>query len=235
LRLNDPAVVRAEYASERGLSGRIAVYRFAHGPDPRRLALDAVAEVAPKRVLEVGCGTGDLTEQLAAELDGDLVAVDQSDRMVELTRGRGIDARVADVQDLPFADGEFDCVFAAWMLYHVADVARAVAELARVLRPGGRLVAVTNSAAHLRELRELVGAPPPAWAFSGENGEELLSAEFPRVERRDAFGWIDFPGRPEVVEYVESTRGLWPDAATDFALDGPFRVTRAPVVFVADR
>ena len=44
--------------------------------------------------------------------------------MVELARARGVDARVGDVQELPFADGAFDCVVAAWMLYHVPDLDR---------------------------------------------------------------------------------------------------------------
>jgi SAM-dependent methyltransferase len=233
--LNDADVVRTEYASERGLTGRMVAYRFADGPDPRRLALDALAEAAPRRVLEVGCGTGDLTERIVGELGVELVALDQSERMVELTRERGIDARVGDVQQLPFEDASFDAALAAWMLYHVPDVGRAIAELARVLRPGGRLVAVTNASTHLAELRQLVGAPPAAWPFSAENGEEQLRRAFSRVERRDAFGWITFPGRAEVEEYVEATRTLWPDAPPRYAVDGPLRVRRAPVVFVAER
>jgi ubiquinone/menaquinone biosynthesis C-methylase UbiE len=106
LSLNDPTVVDAEYATERGLSRRIAAYRFAAGPDARQVALGAVAEATPTRVLEVGCGTGELAERIAGELGAEVVALDQSARMVELTRGRGIDARVGDVQELPFADGD---------------------------------------------------------------------------------------------------------------------------------
>lgn len=235
MRLNDPDVVRREYASERGLTVRMGVHRLAEGPDARQLALDALAESAPRQVLEVGCGTGDLTERLVREVGVELVAVDQSERMVELTRARGIDARVADVQELPFDDASFDAALAAWMLYHVPDVGRALAELACVLRPGGRLVAVTNSNQHLRELRALVGAPPAAWPFSAENGEEQLRERFARVERREAYGWITFPGRAEVEEYVDATRTLWPDASPELEVDGPLRVRRAPVIFVAER
>src|SRR5207244_7586759 len=108
----------------------------------------------PERVLEVGGGEGELAERIR-ELGVDVVGVDQSDRMVELQRSKGIDARVGDVQALPFADGEFDVGLAAWMLYHVPDLDRGLAELARVLKPGGRLVAVTNAEEHLQELWEL--------------------------------------------------------------------------------
>ena len=155
--LNDPDLVRVQYADEANLGARKAIYADAEGPDVRELALRAVGEIAPQSVLEVGGGEGELAGRIVRELGAELVLVDQSERMVEISRSRGLDARVGDVQALPFADESFDCAVAAWMLYHAADVNLAVAELARVLRPGGRLVAVTNGAGHLAELRELAG------------------------------------------------------------------------------
>ena len=114
-----------------------------------------------------------------AELGAEVVALDVSERMVELARGRGVDARVGDVQALPFADASFDTVVAAWMLYHVPDLDRGLAEIARVLAPGGQLVAVTNSELHLDEARarcgvSMVGRMP----FNRDNGEEILARHF---------------------------------------------------------
>jgi SAM-dependent methyltransferase len=235
VKLDDPRVVREEYATERGLEGRRAAYRFATGRDAPQMAFDAVAEGSARRVLEVGCGPGELAARIMRELGAEVVAVDISPRMVELARERGVDARVGDAVDLPFADGEFDCAVAAWMLYHVSDVDRALAELARVLSEGGRLVAVTNAPDHLRELRELLGLPPSraVYPFSGANGEELLLRHFARVEARDGAGTIRFPSRTEVVEYVEASRTLFgaPNAVPPF--EGGLVVTRHPVVFVA--
>ena len=94
---------------------------------------------------------------MAAELGCEVVAIDQSTRMVELARKRGVDARVGDVQELEFGDAAFDAVVAAWMLYHVPDLHLGLAECARVLRPGGALVAVTNAATDFAELWALVG------------------------------------------------------------------------------
>jgi SAM-dependent methyltransferase len=232
--LNDPRLVRDEYASEQGLEGRRAAYRYAEGPDAPQMAFEAVAEVSPRRVLEVGCGPGELAARIRDELGAEVVAVDISPRMVELARGRGVDARVGDVQQLDLADGEFDCAVAAWMLYHVPDVDRALAELARVLVPGGRLVAVTNAPDHLHELRELLGVPRrPAHPFSGANGAELLQRRFARVETRDGAGTIRFPSRDEVVGYVESARAIFESAAEVPFFEGELVVTRHPVVFVA--
>ena len=234
MRLDDPSSVREEYATEVGLAGRKAAYRFAEGPDARQVAFEAVAEVAPRRILEVGCGEGELAERFVRELGCEVVASDQSERMVELTRARGVDARVADVQALPFDDAAFDCALAAWMLYHVPDVDRALAELARVLRPGGRLVAVTNSSEHLGELHDVLEKERAPVTFGGDDGGELLRGHFSSVERRDAYGWIAFPDRNAAQSYVDASAQQF-DGARLPELEEPLRVRRAPVVFVADK
>src|SRR5262249_30854231 len=97
VKLSDPAHVAAEYASEPRLEGRRAGTRDAEGPDARELTFEAVAEAAPKRVLEVGPGPGELSARIRNELGAEVVAVDISERMVELARARGIDAIVGDV------------------------------------------------------------------------------------------------------------------------------------------
>src|SRR5262249_29767729 len=133
VRLNDPELVAAEYADESRFAVRAAAWDASTGPDPKELALAAVAEVAPRTVLEVGAGRGELATRIAADVGARVTAVDVSERMVELARSRGVDARTGDVQRLELPDASFDCVVAAWMLYHVPDLDRALAEIARVL------------------------------------------------------------------------------------------------------
>ncbi len=234
--LNDPALVRREYASEAGLAARLAAYADAEGPDAPAMVFDAVAEASPKRVLEVGCGMGQLAQRLHEELDGDVVAIDQSERMVELTLERGVDARVADVQELPFGDGEFDVVVAAWMLYHVPDVEHALDEIVRVLGSNGRLVAATNRPGHLQELRTLVGVTRTGLeAFDADGAQRLLPPRFAHFEERDAAGTVTFADRDAVVAYVEPSLGLFGDIGAIPALEEPLVVSRRPVIFVADR
>jgi len=234
-RLDDSDVVRREYATDAGLSGRIAAYRFAVGPDPRERAFEAIAETEPRRVVEVGCGQGVMAERIQRELGCEVVAIDQSQHMVHLTRARGVKAAVGDVQELPFSEGEFDVALAAWMLHHVSDVDRALSELARVLAPAGRLVAVTNAGDHLHELAELLGSETRQSSFSAENGEPQLLRHFARVEGREAYGWIAFPSRLEAQEYVDATVILSGGGRKLPEFEGPLRVRRAPVVFVAER
>lgn len=233
--MNDPAVVEREYADESRLAARIAIQRGGTGPDPRRVAFEAIAEAEPRLLLEVGPGYGELAGQIQRELGARVVAVDQSERMVELTRERGVEAVVGDVQDLPFRDGIFDCVLAAWMLYHVADLNRALREIRRVLRPGGRFVATTNSEGTMPELWEQFGSEGRLdSSFSAENAEGALLRHFTVVERRDVRGTITFPDRRAVRDYVASLVARAHLADRLPAFDGPLTVSRHAVVFICE-
>jgi SAM-dependent methyltransferase len=237
VRLDDPEVVRREYATEAGLRARVAAYAGVYGPDAWDVAVDAVREASPHRLLEVGCGWGEFAARVAGELGTELVAVDLSPRMVELARARGVDARVGDVQELPFEDGAFDCAVANWMLYHVPDLERALGELARVLRPGGRLVAATNGLRHLGELWDLVGRDRAAEPvrFFAETGAQALRRHFARVERRDVTGTITFATRDDVRGYVASSIAHKHLADCVPPLDGPLTASRVAAIFVADK
>lgn len=103
-----------------------------------------------KRILDVGCGVGTAEISLArlqvSQLQ--LFGVDHLFDRVREARGRvrGINARAgfaaADAGHLPFIDGAFDCTFCVAVLQHLRDVPMALAELARVTRPGGLILAV---------------------------------------------------------------------------------------------
>jgi ubiquinone/menaquinone biosynthesis C-methylase UbiE len=186
-------------------------------------------------VLEVGGGEGELAERIQSELGATVVGIDQSERMVEIQRSKGIDARVGDVQQLPFDDGEFDVAVAAWMLYHVPDLDRGLAELARVLRPGGRLVAVTNAVDHLQELWDLARRATALrrFTFRSENGEQALRRHFADVRRRDAHGWVTMDDEA-VRRFANSWDALAP-LVTMPPLGKTLRVRRHSSVFVAER
>jgi SAM-dependent methyltransferase len=234
-RLDDPELVAREYADDARLRKRASAYTgAATGIDARETAMAAIRELAPGRVLEVGCGWGELAEWIERDTGAEVVAVDLSPHMVELARERGVDARVADVQKLPFADGEFDLAVAAWMLYHVPDIDLALAEIARVLRPGGRLVAITNSRTHLIELRDLVGSGPSTLSFSRESGESYLQRRFGNIRCEDVDGQLTFADRATVESYVRASIAMSPfvDNLPD-QVEEPFIARRANSIFVA--
>ncbi|MFJ7270963.1 class I SAM-dependent methyltransferase [Streptomyces sp. NPDC099050] len=109
---------------------------------PAMLAL--AADVAGRRILDAGCGSGPLTAALR-DRGAVVTGVDSSAGMLALARRRlGDDAalHLVDLRDrLPFADGAFDDVVASLVLHYLEDWGPTLAELRRVLRPGGRLIA----------------------------------------------------------------------------------------------
>jgi SAM-dependent methyltransferase len=232
--IEDAEFVRAQYATEDNLRARKSAYEDAEGDDPREFAFAAVADAKPQRVLEVGGGEGELAERIREELGAEVVGIDQSERMVEIQRAKGIDARVGDVNDLPFADAEFDVAVAAWMLYHVRDVDRTLAELKRVLRPRGRLVAVTNAVDHLQELWDLArrASTIGKFTFRSDNGKEALRRHFAHVERREAHGWAMMD-----TQTIRRFAASWDDLGALVhvePLSEPLRVSRHSTVFVAE-
>lgn len=229
--LNDPEAVRKEYADETRYAARMAKQATATGPDPYGVVFEAVAECAPRNVLEVGCGRGELADRMSRELSAHVIALDQSARMVELTAARGVDAIVGDVVSLPFADASFDCAVAAWMLYHASDLDRALDELRRVLRAGGCLVAATSSERNLREVWELVGEiGAPGGGFTVESAEASLRRHFDVVEQRDVVGTVTFDDRQAAYDYLAATRDDVADRLPEF--DGPLVASRRLAVFV---
>jgi len=230
--LDDPGVVREQYAREDNLRARQAIWVGATGTDPKAVLWRTLEEWRPTRLLEVGGGQGELAERMQRELGSQVTFLDLSPRMVELARARGIDAREGDVQELPFDDASFDTVVAAWMLYHVPDVDRALAEVARVLEARGALIAVTNSVDHLAEFRELVGYREDlSHTFSRENGEEFLRRHFAKVERFDADVEVAVDSRDRLVAYRESMSWVTSPVPEDVEL--PFVVHGRTSIFLA--
>jgi ubiquinone/menaquinone biosynthesis C-methylase UbiE len=96
--------------------------------------------VAGREVLEVGCGTGLLLRRFT-EIATRAVGVDLSPGMLAHARARGLDVREGSAMKLPFPDASFDVALSFKTLPHVPDLRRALSEMARVVRPGGVLIA----------------------------------------------------------------------------------------------
>jgi SAM-dependent methyltransferase len=236
MRLDNPLLVRWEFASEERLVKRNEMSRrLGRGENAEEWAYRAIAEATPARVLEVGCGTGELAVRIERELGAEVAAVDISPRMVDLAREHGVDARVADVEELPFDDASFDCVSACWVLYHTPDVDRAIAECARVLRPAGRLVASTVGD-NLREMWELIGRPErELLTFNAVDGDVRLRRHFEHVERRDVQGELVFPDPQTMRAFVAATIADAHLAPSVPEFEGEFHTTTKHTVFVAEK
>lgn len=215
------------------------------------------------RILDVGCGNGRLWEEHRDEISPEwqIAAVDFSRGMVETWRdrlgplGKRFACAMGDAVDLPFRGGRFDTVLALHMLYHVPDIDRALREIKRVLRPGGRLYASTNGPSHMRELFalaaevQLVSAAERSAglerAFGVATGKASLERHFPSVEMLRYDDALEVTEAEPVVQYVASVfdaneraqvgalqqLGRRVQAAIDER--GSFRISKEPVLFVA--
>jgi methionine biosynthesis protein MetW len=148
----------SERYAEHNRNERGAGFVFA---GPERVALFKSYVGGPgRRVLDLGCRDGALTQ---AYLDGnEVIGVDADREALAEAANLGIETHWADLDHpLDFADASFDVVVAGELLEHLRDPGRVVAEMRRVLRPGGTLLASVPNAYRLkRRLLFLLGRPP---------------------------------------------------------------------------
>lgn len=188
-----------QYKTSANLKARANLHaKYGHGNWFAFIAAHAGLEAGMK-VLDIGCGAGWFWRAAADRLPQtlELHLADMSAGMLDEARagvaalggGWQVDAGVADVGALPFADEHFDAVFALHMLYHAKDPARGVAEIARVFKPEGRAVVTTNGADSMAEIYRLGRA-----AFGGASGEavaERFGIESGAPLLRAVFGAVD--------------------------------------------
>jgi len=166
---------------------------FGREPGIRRMTIELASIKEGERVLDVGCGTGTLAVAARRETGptGEVHGIDPSAEMIEVARQKaakaGVDARfqIAAIEELPFPDGHFDLVLSSLMLHHLpADVKRAgFAEVIRVLKPGGRFLAVdlAESGGFFEHVIQLLGLHHMAGRF-GEVPAILREAGFDDAE-----------------------------------------------------
>lgn len=222
------------YASDTALAVRQRTHDLYSVPriDFAAWVLDRIEWRGSERVLDVGMGPGLYFEPLAARISrGQLIGGDLSLGMARRANQHKLAGQIkifnGDVQALPFPDRTFDVALANHMLYHVPDVERAIAELRRVLKPDGVLIAATNSEYNMVEFEQLIARACLALrinraeienmlramhdllsGFRLENGTTLLAQHFFAVERCDLPAALIFQTPQPILDYIDSMRAL---------------------------
>ncbi len=263
IEINEQKYLREQYKNKDNLQVRIETHEKYTEPkvDFLSFVLDQVHWTGKETVVDVGCGAGAYVEPTRERCDR-YYACDLSFGMLKGLSMAGLARVNLDAQKLPFVGETADVVLANHMLYHVPDQDAAVGEIYRILKPGGYLLAATNSGNNMPELAELRGAIGQKFGlstprltgsrlfFNLEEGHRVLERHFDFVSRRDVESALVFRSSQPVVDYIntsciyymgqlpegiswEMVEGAIHDAVNGrIADEGAFRVQKLTGVFV---
>jgi ubiquinone/menaquinone biosynthesis C-methylase UbiE len=188
-----------QYKDSSNLDARVNIHaRFSTNPYGWfNWLFDALTKLpADAKILELGSGPAYLWTNCSSRIPAgwDITLSDLSSGMVDaawrnlVVTGRNFNFKEIDAQSIPFEDETFDAVIANFMLYHVPDRQKAIGEIKRVLKSGGRLFAATVGDNHLKEMMDVLRLvhASKTWEsyanpFTLESGLEQLKPFFPNV------------------------------------------------------
>ena len=213
---------QVQYRKADNLNARIQIHkRFTIGTQTwEDFIFEHLPDLSGKRLLALGCGNATqwrLNQDRFAP-DARIILIDISEGMLAEARSDLVgNARFTllcmDAAELEFEDESFDFVTANHMLYHVPNITKTLAEVARVLNPDGAMMAATNGANYMLDLDLLLTEFWPAYGglhtmslkFNLQNGAEQLSQWFGLVEKKLYLGDLWVTEAQPLVDYVFST------------------------------
>jgi SAM-dependent methyltransferase len=223
----DPSYLAYQYGDSEKLRIRMEAHeRYSEhtettGGGWQRYYVERLRPARGARVLDVGCGFGNIQPALC-EAGARVIGFDLSPGMLREARQRAVRDRLtielfqADAQQIPLVDRSVDHALASHMLYHVPDMQRALEEMRRVVKLGGRVLITTNAADHTARLQSLhaqeardVGLTPTAKSgFERFSLDELplVQSVFPKVERQVWPNAFVFPSVDAVLRFYASGR-----------------------------
>jgi len=212
----DRKVVESQYSTSKKLETRISIHdKYSRNKQPFGEWIVSHYHLrSGESVLEIGCGTGSMWQGVTLPEGCHVTLTDLSAGMLETTRRNTphlhADYVVCDAMDLPWADESFDVVIANMMLYHVPDIDRALAEVRRVLKPGGRFYAATfgEHGAVERVLEMLEMSCSVNHRFTLQNGAQQLEKHFSCIEMHQREDALDITHIPDLIGYLRSLQGM---------------------------
>lgn len=212
----DKNVVNTQYATSTRLETRISIHeKYSRNKQPFGEWIVSHYHLQPgERVLELGCGTGSMWQGVTLPADCHVTLTDLSEGMLETARMNTVHLNAAyavcDAMALPYPDAAFDVVIANMMLYHVPDVGKALSEIRRVLKPGGRFFAATFGEHGVTEaVLDMLGLPCTVnHRFTLQNGTDMLRAHFAQVEMSEREDALDVTVLDDLIAYLRSMAGM---------------------------
>lgn len=223
--LTQPKKVHNHYASDEHLVTRIKTHETYTVPRVNfpEWVLDNISWQGNETIVDVGCGSGIYVGPCTKRASR-YIAADLSLGMLRNLANQGIDRVNLDARSLPLAASSVDVILANHMLYHLPDLGIALLEFRRVLRPGGKLIAATNSDIFMHQINEIVDVASRSlgggrlrkiardgfiWPFTLENGRDRLTTVFEHVDLHELRSKLVFPAAEPVLAYINSTSELY--------------------------
>ena len=220
--VNDCETVKKQYHTAEKLNTRISIHSkystnkqgFGNWITSHYQIRDGIS------LLELGCGTGEMwvdRDEIIRRCSR-FVLSDFSEGMLDKAKAAlcsqaGIEYRVIDIQDIPFADQTFDVVIANMMLYHVPDLQKGLREVKRVLKQGGTFYCATYGEKGMMEYIYSLFPGNPARNrvndnFTLQNGEKKLRTVFSEVRRLLYEDSLEVTHVEDMVDYIYSLTGM---------------------------
>jgi ubiquinone/menaquinone biosynthesis C-methylase UbiE len=214
--------VKAQYSDDKNLSIRIRLHSK-HSANKQGFIpwlFENYELSKSRRILELGCGNGSQWEGRIGHLPSDclLILSDLSEGMVEevwrkYRLQKNVLVQQIDIQSIPFPNESFDIVIANHMLYHVPDLCKALLEVNRILKQGGKFYAATNGSGGMRlylhdalkRFNPNINAFNEDFSFNLQNGHGILSGYFGNVRRIDYEDSLSITETRDLIEWIEST------------------------------
>jgi len=224
----DAAQLREQYSDTSRLRTRIETHRRFSERSESFLGwvVDGLDVGSGNLVLDAGCGYGACFDELRRR-GARMIGIDRSAAMVRKAprpggTGSPLGIGVGDLQELPIADGAMDRVLANYVLFHLPDLSRALREIRRVLKPGGRAVLTTNASDSQAALIALHDLAARAAGYT------------PRPRRTRRFTELDEPH--VAAEFAQCRLDTWDDALLFPTADDALRYyATGPIDSIADR
>lgn len=176
-----------------------------------------------RKILELGCGSGSLwlENMYLIPPNVEILLSDQSEGMLRdiknsIGNDRRFKYRVIDFNDIPLKDETVDVVIANHVLFYADDIHRVLAEIKRVLKPGGKLICTTYGSKHMKEISTLVeefddrivlAAEHLYEIFGKDNGAEILGEHFPKVKWKEYEDKLVVTESDALADYIISCHG----------------------------
>ena len=227
--LADQKFVADQYRTASNLNARIVLHQrySTNRYGWQRWVFDRFSLPPQGRLLELACGPGDLWLENADRIPAgwQITLSDLSPGMVQQAQQKlepvrhAFQFEVIDAQAIAYESQSLDGVIANHMLYHVPERDRALADIRRVLKPGGRFYASTIGQGHMREIADLVARFDPGLSMWGERPTDSFTLEngAPQLER-----WF---GTVTLARYEDDLIVTEPAALVDYILSGKMKLT----------